>query len=96
MSEYIINDDWIREYESNIEELIGFDLEYDSSTNPVPPLRMVDNSRWHELFGTPERAARTLAGIACDDGGCEGCPLYDAKCSDDSDTMLKWLRGDAE
>lgn len=52
-------------------------------------------SRWHELFGTPERAARTLAGIACDDGGCEGCPLYDANCSYDSDTMLKWLRGDA-
>ena len=52
-------------------------------------------SNYEKLFGTPERAARTLAGIACDDGGCEGCPLYDANCSYDSDTMLEWLRGDA-
>lgn len=52
-------------------------------------------SRWHELFGTPERAARTLAGIACDDGGCEGCSLYGANCSYDSNALLEWLRGDA-
>lgn len=51
-------------------------------------------SRWHELFGTPERAARTLAGITCDDGGCEGCTLYGANCSYDSDALLEWLRGD--
>lgn len=50
--------------------------------------------RYSELFGTPERAARTLAGITCDDGGCEGCTLYGANCSYDSDTLLEWLRGD--
>ena len=52
-------------------------------------------SNYMRLFGTPERAARTLAGITCDDGGCEGCTLYGAECSYDSDVLLGWLRGDA-
>lgn len=38
-------------------------------------------SRWYELFGTPEKAARTLAEDYTD---CD----YDA--------LLEWLRGDAE
>lgn len=54
-----------------------------------------DKSRWHMLFGTPERAARTLAGIKCDRGFCEGCTLIEADCSLDSAVMLGWLRGDA-
>lgn len=54
-----------------------------------------DKSRWFQLFGTPERAARTLAGIVCDDGGCEGCTLRGANCSYDENVMLEWLRGDA-
>ena len=53
-------------------------------------------TRWHELFGTPERAARTLAGITCDDGGCDGCTLYDANCSYDENALLEWLRGESE
>ena len=52
-------------------------------------------SNYKRLFGTPERAARTLAGITCDDGGCEGCTLYGAECSYDSDVLLGWLVGDA-
>ena len=52
-------------------------------------------SRYDRLFGTPERAARTIAGIKCDDGVCEGCTLYGAVCSYNSDVMLEWLRGDA-
>lgn len=55
-------------------------------------------SRWHELFGTPERAARTFEDFCdkCDKGECNDCPLdrltdfcigYDA--------LLEWLRGDA-
>lgn len=52
-------------------------------------------TRWERLFGTPERAAKTVANIACDDGGCEGCSLYGANCSYDSDVLLEWLRGDA-
>ena len=53
-------------------------------------------TRYFELFGTPERAARTITGIKCDDGGCEGCTLYGANCSYDASAMLEWLRGDAE
>lgn len=37
-------------------------------------------SRWHELFGTPERAARTL---------------FDYGSEVDYDALLEWLRGDA-
>lgn len=56
-------------------------------------------SRYSELFGTPERAARTFADFCheCDKGECNDCPLdrltdfcigYDA--------LLEWLRGDTE
>ena len=41
------------------------------------------NSRWHELFGTPEMAARTLA----DKQLVYAMQEYDA--------LLEWLRGDA-
>lgn len=54
------------------------------------------DTRWRELFGTPERAAWTIAGITCDDGCCDGCTLYGANCSYDADMMLEWLRGDAK
>ena len=57
-------------------------------------------TRWHELFGTPERAARTMAGNCCDCLECvivdaceygegEGCPL------NNYDALLEWLSGDA-
>ena len=54
-----------------------------------------DKSRWFELFGTPERAARTLAGIVTADG-CVDCALLDATCCRNKDAWLGWLRGDAE
>ena len=53
-------------------------------------------SNYKRLFGTPERAARTLAGITCDDEGCEGCTLYDANCSYDENALLGWLREEGE
>lgn len=70
---------------------------------PVEPIevwntraeRTCEGTRWHELFGTPERAARTMAGITCDDGGCEGCTLYGANCSYDADALLEWLRSES-
>ncbi len=61
-------------------------------------------TRWHELFGTPERAARTIAKwCAENDGSCAGCPLFMygvgiKHCEQDEDDMpslLEWLRGDA-
>lgn len=62
-------------------------------------------SRWHELFGTPERAARTLGVYfieECSGVKCVDCPFYSegdyldcliARRNDD--TLLEWLRGDA-
>ncbi len=70
-----------------------------------------DKGRWHELFGTPERAMRVIALIGerypCDDGcdplgeKCKVCPFANApSCRIDRDhpeesPLLEWLRGDA-
>lgn len=67
-----------------------------------------DKSRWFQLFGTPERAARTVMRYLFD--GCEGaecadgCPFYDVRyltnCVLASNTsaheLRVWLEGDAE
>ena len=47
-------------------------------------------SRWHELFGTPERAARTLERkfASCNGNVCIAPNV-------DYDALLEWLRGDA-
>ena len=67
-------------------------------------------SRWHELFGTPEKTARTLQAMALDsvnwcndDTGnhraCKVCPYeydyYGCYLPDDF-SLLEWLRDDAE
>ena len=57
-----------------------------------------DKSRWAELFGTPERAARTFDDFcdACDKGECNDCPLD--RLTDfciGYDDLLEWLWGDA-
>lgn len=65
-----------------------------------------DGTLWHELFGTPERAARTLTEYfieGCDGVACaDECPFYDstsymdcrvAECNNDA--LLEWLRGKA-
>lgn len=64
-----------------------------------PNSNQLEPTRWHSLFGTPERAARTLAkacGEYCESFQCWECPLdkivgknlYEHE-------MLEWLRGDA-
>lgn len=64
-----------------------------------------DKSRWYELFGTPERAARTLR--YGKQPICAGCALLDEcdKMPDeeqdtclliDHDALLEWLRGESE
>lgn len=59
-------------------------------------------SNYEKLFGTPERAARTLMEFS--PLACSYCALYSA-CGDDMDkgcllcdydALLEWLRGDAE
>ena len=63
-------------------------------------------SRWLELFGTPERAARTMTAARdackttqpcypnCPLGAAPWCPSKSG--SGDYDALLEWLRGDAE
>ena len=55
-----------------------------------------EDTRWFELFGTPEKVARTLADN-CPGGPCGGCPgLKAEECGlGDYDVLLEWLRGKA-
>ena len=59
------------------------------------------HSRWAELFGAPERAARTLARMCMCAEHCEACPLFDQglpHCErdvPDIGSIEFWLRGDA-
>ena len=62
-------------------------------------LKIDNDTRWYELFGTPERAARTLVDSCNDDYdyGCGGCPVTRVNCKcGDYDALLEWLMGDAE
>ena len=54
-------------------------------------------SRWHELFGTPERAARTLGVIPCGSEPCSECPIFDPCIEERArpGAMLDWLKGGA-
>lgn len=58
-------------------------------------------SRYHELFGTPERAARTTVAlnncrvVCCEDCAARGACRYDG-CGDDYDALLEWLRGERD
>ena len=59
-------------------------------------------SKYAELSGTPERAAKTVSAM-CSHGiwSCDGCPLFDEgveHCESelgDTPSLLDWLRGDA-
>ena len=61
-----------------------------------------DTSKYAELFGTPERAAKTVSAM-CSHGiwSCDGCPLFDEgveHCESelgDTPSLLEWLRGEA-
>lgn len=68
--------------------------------------KIIKENRWHELFGTPERAARTITQMqmgtdlmgCCDAQICpaafEECWKLDSCPMDDYDTLLEWLRSD--
>ena len=56
-------------------------------------------TRYSEMFGTPERAARTLVDSCNDDYdyGCGGCPVARENCKcGDYDALLEWLKEDVE
>ena len=59
-------------------------------------------SNYSRLFGTPERAAQTLADLqTCSLGfdlECDECAVYSlckSGARNDRDALLEWLRGDA-
>lgn len=60
----------------------------------------VVGTRWHDLFGTPERAARTLLDTCdnCGQNDCSGCQVYEFTSGGDLDydALLEWLRGEGE
>lgn len=64
-------------------------------------LQGVMGTRYSELFGTPERAARTAVAlnnrrvVSCEDCAARGACRYDG-CGDDYDALLEWLEGGAE
>ena len=67
-------------------------------------LKANNGSRWFELFGTPEKAARALMEVfaMCNKPTiyCAKCPLSKAPAcygndDGDYDAFLEWLRGDA-
>ena len=63
-------------------------------------LKANNGSRWFELFGTPERAARTLAkacGECSEKFPCSECPLSPIVGSNVYESeILEWLRGESE
>lgn len=51
-------------------------------------------TNYEKLFGTPERAARTLEEIECDNDICDFCPLFEA-CDNCLDVpLLEWLESE--
>ena len=85
-----------------------FDLWIDHCTPEQAIAAMLgggDKSRWFELFGTPERAAQTMA-MQCFGATSEACDMCmfdecDGKLRNSGtyqtvyDALLEWLRGDA-
>ena len=64
-----------------------------------PHSYQLEPSRWHELFGTPERAARTLENGTpmCDWCDTQACDKRGGECSlFDYNVLLEWLRGESE
>lgn len=66
----------------------------------IAELEANNGSRWFDLFGTPERAAWTLAkacGECDEDLPCCECPLYPIIGNNVYEPeLIEWLRGDAE
>lgn len=51
-------------------------------------------TNWEKLFGTPERAARTLE-RNCDEFNCFACPALKVNCyGGNYDALLRWLESE--
>lgn len=73
-----------------------FGLDCTEAAEEIARLRQREHSgtRWHQLFGTPERAAVTLVRTSDERAVCK-LPTWTAT-SNDYEAWLEWLRGDAE
>ena len=71
-----------------------FGLDCTEAAEEIARLRKYDGTRWHELFGTPERAAVTLVRTSDERAVCK-LPTWTAS-SNDYEAWLEWLRGGAE
>lgn len=59
-------------------------------------LKIDNDTRWYELFGTPERAAKTISDACGESEYCGGCPAVEMYCHNGNyDALLEWLRDDA-
>lgn len=55
------------------------------------------STRYQQLFGTPEKAAQTITDACGESEYCGGCPALEMYCNNgDYNTLLEWLRSDAE
>lgn len=72
------------EHEFNADSLIQLLESYEGAT------------RYHELFGTPEKAARTLESYCFNTPSCTDCSIgCKGRSFQDYDNIIEWLRGDA-
>lgn len=76
----------------------------DNNSNQLKTEKTDTKSQWHQLFCTPERAARTLQKNGKSTPPCYACLIRDecynlpedSKCPmEDYDTLLELLKGDA-
>lgn len=54
----------------------------------------MSESNYEKMFGTPERAARTLEEIKCDNDICEFCPMFEACDNCLEVPLLEWLESE--
>lgn len=52
-------------------------------------------SRYEKLFGTPERAAKTIADNCKYLSHCGSCPIPVGNCDGEESTVLEWLKGES-
>lgn len=60
-----------------------------------PSSNQLEPTRWHSLFGTPERAAQLIADNCEYLDYCVQCWIRAANCDGKYSTVLEWLRGEA-
>ena len=94
--------DYVSEHGATSGDLAIIEIRLREAADTIEKLEHHSNqlepSRYSKLFGTPERAARTLESIPCGNSPCSECPIFEPclKWRTKSNALLEWLRGDAE